>query len=198
MFAAGCFGVAQASRLFHELPHYDFFAYGRSRRISMLAKGWLLALVAGFVFAGLVGCGGGGSASTSVETTNASTQQEVKLLPLLDRLPGDWAGVMVIDEEGVKGLPADKVAALKAMEMGISFSPQGEMVLSGYNNGQPYESKGAWQLVKEDGQALTLRSIEGDGTQKDIVLMFDGNDRFLMPLKTEVANLGAMQFERMR
>jgi hypothetical protein len=106
--------------------------------------------------------------------------------------------VMVIDQEGVKGLPADKVEALKAMEMGISFSPQGEMVLSGYNNGQPYESRGAWQLVKEEGDKLTLRSIEGDGTQKDIVLMFDGNDRFLMPLKTEVANLGAMQFERMR
>lgn len=163
----------------------------------MLAKGWMPALVAGFVFAGLVGCGGSASTPT-VETTAASTNAEVQLLPLLDRLPGDWAGVMVIDQEGVKGLPADKVEALKAMEMGISFSPQGEMVLSGYNNGQPYESRGAWQLVKEEGDKLTLRSIEGDGTQKDIVLMFDGNDRFLMPLKTEVANLGAMQFERMR
>jgi|GEM_PF-1683940 hypothetical protein len=164
----------------------------------MLAKGWLLAAVAGFVFAGLVGCGGGGSASPAVEATSASAQQEVKLLPLLERLPGDWAGVMIIDEEGVKDLPAENVAALKAMEMGISFSPQGEMILSGYNNGQPYESKGAWQLVKEEGETLTLRSIESDGTQKDIVLMFDGNDRFLMPLKTEVANLGAMQFDRLR
>lgn len=164
----------------------------------MLAKGWLLAAVAGFVFAGLVGCSGGGSASPAVEATSASAQQEVKLLPLLERLPGDWAGVMIIDEEGVKDLPAENVAALKAMEMGISFSPQGEMILSGYNNGQPYESKGAWQLVKEEGETLTLRSIESDGTQKDIVLMFDGNDRFLMPLKTEVANLGAMQFDRLR
>ena len=165
----------------------------------MLAKGWMLALVAGFVFAGLVGCGGGDSASSpAVDVTNATAGAEMKPLPLLERLPGDWAGVMVIDEAGVKGLPADRVEALRAMQMGVSFTPQGEMILSGYNNGQPYESKGAWQLVKEEGDQLTLRSVEADGTQKDIVLMFDGNDRFLMPLKTEVANLGAMQFERMR
>ena len=164
----------------------------------MLAKERMLALVAGFVFAGLVGCGGDAEKTTSVDANNASASAEVQLLPLVQRLPGDWAGVMVIDEEGVKGLPADKIEALKAMEMGVSFSPQGEMILSGYNNGQPYESKGAWQLVKENGDELTLRSIEADGTQKDIVLMFNGNDRFLMPLKTEVANLGAMQFERMR
>lgn len=164
----------------------------------MLNTECALALVVGFVFAGLVGCGGGSESTPAVEATNASAQAEVKLLPLVERLPGDWAGVMVIDEEGVKGLPADKIEALKAMEMGITFSPQGEMILSGYNNGEPYESRGAWQLVKAEGEQLTLRSIEGDGSQKDIVLMFDGNDRFLMPLKTEVANLGAMQFERMR
>jgi hypothetical protein len=159
----------------------------------MVAKGWLVAAVAGLVFAGLVGCG-----NSTAPTAAASATAEVKLLPLLERLPGDWAGVMVVDTEGVKGLPADKVEMLKAMEMGVSFSPQGEMILSGFNDGKPYESRGAWQLVKQEGEALTLRSIETDGTQKEIVLMFDGNDRFLMPLKTEVANLGAMQFERMR
>jgi hypothetical protein len=163
----------------------------------MFAKGWIVSLIAGLVMAGLVGCGGSAStpaANATADAGNASTAP----LPLLERLPGDWAGVMVVDEEGVKQLEPEKIQALREMEMGITFLPDGKMILSGFNNGKPYESEGAWQLVKEEGEQLTLRSYEADGKQKDIVLMFHGNDRFVMPLKTEVANLGAMQFERMR
>lgn len=162
----------------------------------MFMKGWLGSVIAGLVIAGLVGCGG--SSASTADATAAASAENTKPLPLLERLPGDWAGVMIIDKEGTKDLLPENIKALEEMEMGITFTPQGEMILSGLNNGQPYESHGAWQLVKEEGENLTLRSIESDGKQKDIVLMFDGNDRFLMPLKTEVANLGAMQFERMR
>jgi hypothetical protein len=98
----------------------------------------------------------------------------------------------------VKSLSPENIEALRKMQMGIAFGADGKMVLSGDNNGVPYASEGKWELVKDEGEQLTLKSIETSGEQKDIVLMFEGADVFYMPLKTEVANLGAMRFERMR
>lgn len=167
----------------------------------MNAKLWLESWIVGLVVAGLVGCGGSASPTATAPASNATSATSaptVPAVPLLKRLPGQWSGQMVVDEEGVQGMPEDRVAGLRQMKMGIAFDAQGKMVLSGVNGGQPYESQGSWELISEAGEELTLKSVESDGQQKDIVLMFEGNDIFYMPLKTEVANLGAMKFERMR
>ena len=58
-------------------------------------------------------------------------------------------------------------------------------------------SRRTWLSDFEDDQ-ITIRTIEASGKATDAVLMLESDDAFLMPLKTEVANLGAMRFERMR
>jgi hypothetical protein len=120
-------------------------------------------------------------------------------LPPAQRLPGKWQGKMVVDRDSVgASLNPQQIAELERMEMGIEFSKDGEMILSGINNNQPYRSQGKWQFINQDGDQLTIKSVESDGTQKDVIILFDGSDKFHMPLKTEVANIGAMTFERLR
>jgi hypothetical protein len=143
----------------------------------------LSTLLLGFMFAGsaLVGCGG--------STPPAAAE----------RLPGKWHGEMIVYEDAVAGkLPPEKVAELTQMQMDFEFRPDGSMALSGVTQGQSYSEQGRWSLVKQDGELLTIKSIEKSGTEKDINIEFDGTDTFYIPLQTEVAELGAMRFTRMR
>ncbi len=119
--------------------------------------------------------------------------------PPSQRLPGKWHGKVILDRESIgNSLTAANIADLEKMEMGIEFTKEGAMVLSGINNKQPYQSQGKWQFIGQEGDVLTIKSIESDGNQKDVVIIFEGSDQFSMPLKTEVANIGAMKFERLR
>lgn len=122
-----------------------------------------------------------------------------KSTPPAQRLPGKWYGKMVVHHESVgAALTPAQVAELEKMEMGIEFTKTGEMVLSGVNNNVPYKSAGKWQFIGQEGDILTIKSIESDGNQKDVVIVFEGEDEFSMPLKTEVANIGAMKFARLK
>lgn len=122
-----------------------------------------------------------------------------KPTPPQQRLPGKWYGKMIVHHESVgNSLTPAQIAQLEKMEMGIEFTKDGGMVLSGVNNNVPYQSQGKWQFIGQEGDILTIKSIESDGNQKDVVIVFEGNDEFSMPLKTEVANIGAMKFERLK
>jgi hypothetical protein len=146
------------------------------RSLQNLALGSYLALLA----AGLVGCGN-------------------KLPAPAERLPGRWIGQMIVYEDVVEGkLPPDKIAQLSQMQMGFEFSADGTMVLSGQNNGQAYSTQGRWEVVKQEGDLLTIKSVEQGGQTKDVNIEFDGKDTFYVPLKTEIAELGAMRFTRLR
>lgn len=117
----------------------------------------------------------------------------------IERLPGKWHGEMIVFEDAVQGkLPPEKIAELQAMQMDFEFRPDGSMALSGAHKGQAYTTQGQWQMVKQDGDLLTIKSIEEGGGAKDINIEFDGSDTFFVPLQTEVAELGAMRFTRMR
>ena len=116
-----------------------------------------------------------------------------------ERIAGSWQGMMIVDDEAVAGkIPAEKLAALDAMQMGMEFGIDGSLVLTGVHNGQPYTSRNRWKLVGEQGEEATILSTEPSGAEKEIVLVFEGEDVFLLPMKTEVADLGAMRFERLR
>jgi hypothetical protein len=80
----------------------------------------------------------------------------------------------------------------------MEFHPDGSLLLTGVAGDKPYTSRNQWELVREDGQEITIKSIEPSGQEKEIVLVFEGDDVFLLPMKTEVAELGAMRFERLR
>lgn len=139
----------------------------------------------------LAGCGGG-----AVEKPVARKEKTITPEQLLQ---GQWHGQMVLDEEIEKQLPPAQVAKLKAMTMGMEFQPEGKLILAGIkDDGKPYESEAAWEVVEARDDQITIKSIEASGKATDAVLMFESDDSFLMPLKTEVANLGAMRFERLR
>jgi len=136
--------------------------------------------------AGLVGCGSS------------------KLPPAAQRLSGKWRGEMIVYEETQAKMPAEQIAALSQLQYDFEFRPDGSMVLSGSTAGQAFSTQGRWEKTKEDGDLLTIKSIEESGTQKDIQIEFDGSDIFYVPLNAkpspaaEVAELGAMRFTRMR
>jgi hypothetical protein len=154
-----------------------YFIPGRSRRITVVR-----ILSASFILVSLtVVCSGCGSSAPA------------------ERLPGKWNGKVILSHETIgNSLSPAHIAELEKMQMGIEFTKDGQMILSGANGNVPYRSQGKWQLLGQDGDVLTIKSIESDGTQKDVVIVFDGQDKFSMPLKTEVANIGAMEFERLR
>jgi hypothetical protein len=117
----------------------------------------------------------------------------------VQKLPGKWNGKVTLSRETIgNSLSPAHIAELEKMQMGIEFTKDGQMILSGKNGNVPYLSRGQWKLLGQEGDVLTIKSIESDGTQKDVVIIFDGNDKFSMPLKTEVANIGAMEFQRLR
>ena len=139
----------------------------------------------------LAGCDGG--------TAEKPVAVKEKMITPEQLLQGQWHGQMVLDEEIEKQLPPAQVAKLKAMTMGMEFQPDGILILAGVkDDGKPYESQAAWEVVEAKDDQITIKSIEASGKATDAVLMFESDDAFLMPLKTEVANLGAMRFERLR
>ena len=132
--------------------------------------------------AGLVGCGGQASLPSPV-----------------DRLPGRWQGQMIVYEDAVAGkLTPEQVAALAQQRLALDFAPDGTMVTTGEIQGQAFSTPGRWQVVAEEGELLKIQSTEEGGQTKDVNIEFEGSDVFYIPLKTEVAELGAMRFERLR
>jgi hypothetical protein len=143
-------------------------------------------LVFSLLAAGLVGCGssGGGVAS---------------LPPAKERLPGRWQGEMIVYEDAVQGkLTPQQIEQLLQKRMGLEFAADGSMITSAEIDGQAQASAGRWELVTEEGDLLTIKSTEENGQSKDVNIEFDGADTFFIPLKTEVAELGAMRFTRLR
>jgi hypothetical protein len=147
----------------------------------------LFTLPMAVVAAGLVGCGGG-----------------AKLPAPVERLPGKWHGEMIVYEETQGKLAAEKVAELSQMQWDFEFRTDGSMALSGVHSGTAFTTEGKWQPTKQDGDLLTIKSTEQNGTEKDINIEFDGQDTFYIPVngrpapEAEVAELGAMRFTRLR
>ena len=139
----------------------------------------------------LAGCGGGPAETPAARTEKTITPEQL--------LEGQWQGQMVLDAQAEKELPAAQVEKLRAMTMGMEFLPDGKLILAGTKaDGKPDDSVAAWEVVEVKDNQITIKTIEASGKETDAVLMFESDDSFLMPLKTEVANLGAMRFERLR
>jgi hypothetical protein len=155
----------------------------RYERISERICGLALALmVTAAAMAGLAGCGGSGVAAAPV-----------------DRLPGKWQGQMIVYEDAVQGkLSPEQIADLSQKRLGLDFAADGSMITSGEVHGQSFSNPGRWEVVAQEGELLTIKSTEAGGQTKDVNIEFDGADTFYIPLKTEVAELGAMRFERLR
>jgi hypothetical protein len=136
---------------------------------------------------GLIGCGGSPALPAPVQ-----------------RLPGKWHGEMIVYEEELQGkLPPEKIAALAQMQMDFEFCSDGTMTAAGANAGQAAASRGKWQMVKQEGDILTIQSSEEGGPAEHKNFEFDGQDIFYMPIQASlgehgVADLGAMRFTRLR
>jgi hypothetical protein len=147
--------------------------------MSRLSKACQLLYVAALA-AGLVGCGPAAPP------------------PAAERLPGKWHGQMIVYEDAVQGkLTPQQIDKLSQMQLGLEFAAAGTMVTSGEINGQAYSKPGRWELVSEEGELLSIHTIEDGGEPERVNIEFDGSDTFYIPLKTEVAE-GAMRFTRLR
>ena len=138
----------------------------------------------------LSGCGGNTAEKPAAQREKTITPEQL--------LQGQWKGQVVLQEDAKRKLTPAQVAELQAMTMGMEFQPEGKLVLVGLEDGQPKESLGAWQVLDARDDQITIKTIEENGKITEAVLMLESDDAFLMPLKTEVANLGAMRFERLR
>jgi hypothetical protein len=139
------------------------------------------------IASGLIGCGGSPSLPAPVQ-----------------RLPGKWHGEMIVYKDELQGkLPADRIDALEQMQMDFEFRADGTMSVAGANAGQAAASRGRWQMVKQEGDVLTIQSTEEGGQAEPKNFEFDGADIFYMPIQAKlgdsgVADLGAMRFTRLR
>jgi len=139
----------------------------------------------------LSGCGGNTAEKPSAQREKTITPEQL--------LQGQWKGQMVLQEDAKKRLTDKQIAKLESMTMGMEFQPEGKLVLVGLtDDGEPEEKLGAWHVLDARDDQITIKTIEENGKVTEAVLMLESDDAFLMPLKTEVANLGAMRFERLR
>ena len=144
-----------------------------------------------------VGCGTGANSGTTA--TAPSAAKVAPAIPPEQRLPGTWEGKMVVDEESSKGkLSPAALQALSQQTMTIEFRPDGSLTTTTVIQGKPHSFEETWEHLGTKGDEITVKMISKDGKQKDHAFLFDGEESFLMPVKTEVANLGAMRFTKVR
>lgn len=150
-------------------------------RIALVC--FLLALAA------LSGCGGG---STAVTENAPAETIEVDI-------EGTWQGQMVVNEqEAAQKLGEHQLEALRKLRMEMTFRPDGTLQLVGEMTGKSEEGENKWDLVGTDGNTLTIKVADAKGREKNMELFFLDSHSFETPLSTEVANLGAMRFTRVR
>jgi hypothetical protein len=151
----------------------------------------------------LSGCGGSKPADKQATAPPAAkpaaaAKGVVDNRPVAERLDGEWVGALVVDVEGVKNLAPEQIEAAKKQRLGIAFAKNGVMAQWDATDYNSPDVMGTWKLVKQEGDNITIQQTSAGGEPRDVVLLFETPDSFLIPLKTEVANLGAMRFERLR
>jgi hypothetical protein len=151
---------------------------------------------------GLAGCGGSTPTAPAAAAPAPAAIPQVAAQPAesIDvEIEGTWRGQMIVnDSEASKKLKAEQLEALTSMRMTMVFREDGTLKLAGETYGKPYESENRWDLVGAEGNKLVIKSIDASGKEKNIDLFFNDSESFDMPLSTEVANLGAMRFTRVR
>lgn len=145
----------------------------------------LLGCLVALIVCSLSGCSG----------SNESGREEATAG---DRLIGQWHGQVEIDSKEAKKLSDDAVELLENTELKVEFRADGTMILTGKDGDKDYESGGTWEVLSEDGDELTVKSVEDEGLEKDLSLRFEGADAFSMPLPDQMSHLGAMRFRRLR
>ena len=163
-----------------------------------------LSLIVVLFFAGaLAGCGSGavGPAAVSQPSSSQTTASAVAspMPPPVERLPGKWQGEMIVYEDTVQGkLTPQQITELLQKRLDLEFAADGTMTTSAEIKGQATATHGQWNVLSQDGDLLTIQSIEQGSQPREVHIEFDGADTFFIPLKTEVAELGAMKFTRLR
>ena len=151
---------------------------------------WLLPPA--FIILSCVGCGGTDSGSSASDDSSAGQSVEQKLV-------GAWSGdVEISGSQGDSQLTDAQLTTLKSMKLDIEFKSDGTMVLSGNSNGQPYESRGRWEVLRHEGKKVVFRSTENDGPTKDLEIELEDATTFSMPLPAPITELGSMRFRKLR
>jgi hypothetical protein len=148
----------------------------------------LLALSLITALAGFAGCGG----SADPNTAEAPKEQ-------IDvQLEGTWQSQVIINEKEAAKAKPEAVELIKSMKMEMTFRDDGTLILAGEVQGEMKETPHRWDLVGVDNNKITITSVDPEGNAKNVDLFFSDSHTFDMPLSTEVADLGAMRFTRVR
>lgn len=167
----------------------------------------LALLAACLISIALAGCGDSAGNTPTADASNASAGKANALTG--HKLVGAWEGAIEIDEQKITQIlqdqaeeidPAEAIAMLQSVAMSIDFHDDGTMLLSGTMNtpGGPDQTTGSgrWELVSENGQAITIRSIEDGQQGEEIELQFVDRDTFTMAPPPPTPPIGLMRFHR--
>jgi hypothetical protein len=127
-----------------------------------------------------------------------------------DQLIGRWEGSLSIDQQEVeRQLKAQKtpfagqmgrflIDGLKSMQTSVEFRGDGTMSMNVAAGPLNRSSEGTWEVISEDDDNVTLRSIDDKGNEQQFRLRFDGYDAFEMKAQGDnpTAKMGTLRFER--
>jgi len=124
-----------------------------------------------------------------------------------DKLVGKWKASSDLNEQAVQLMLKDAgndpqklqianatIQAYRATTMDIEFKGDGTMI----SQGEIGEIAGTWQVVQEQGNAVTIVTEEGDKGAQEIELSLENKNSFHVKLAGPVADFGVMRFKRIR
>lgn len=115
-----------------------------------------------------------------------------------EKLIGKWEAKLEVDVEKLKKLLADQgtppelvdqILPTVQEQLGnasvmMHFKEGGEMEFASKGiPGQEQTQKGEWEVVKEDGNKLEVKTTDGEGNVETNNIEFDGDDKFTLTTK---------------
>lgn len=127
-----------------------------------------------------------------------------------DRLVGHWDGQFDLNQQEVQRQAGDSnsplanplaqlvIGGMKAATLKLQFDKTGQMAMTFKIGPLDQSTRGTWEVVRSEGDQVTIQSQDERGNQKQFDLTFTGPDEFVMrpPEGGDTANLGTIRFRR--
>ncbi|MCO6457623.1 MAG: hypothetical protein J5I93_20160 [Pirellulaceae bacterium] len=127
-----------------------------------------------------------------------------------DRLVGHWDGQFDINQQEVERQSGDSksplanplaqmmLGGMKAATLKLHFDKTGQMEMTFKIGPLDQSTRGTWEVVRSEGDQVTIQSQDERGNQKQFELTFTGPDEFVMrpPEGGDAVSLGTIRFRR--
>lgn len=114
------------------------------------------------------------------------------------KLVGKWEAKLEVDEEKLKkvltdsGLPVEQLdmilpqvkAQFANAKITMEFMAEGKAKFKTEGIPQASEEQdGKWEILKEDGDSVVIKTLDKGGKAEESTIKFDGNDKFTLSAK---------------